>query len=50
MGALVVDGDADQHVAGHLRVKTDARDLAHGHALVAHGGLGLQAADAVAWW
>src|SRR3989344_4604963 len=44
---LLVDGNADEHVARHLRVEADARDLAHGHPLVAHGGLGLQAAHAV---
>ena len=44
----MVDGDADEHVAGHLRVKPDALHLAHGHAFVAHGGLRLQAADAFA--
>lgn len=31
-GRVVVDGDADEHVAGHLRVKPDALHLAHGHA------------------
>ncbi len=47
-GRLVVDGDADEHVARHVGIEADARDLAHGHALVAHGGLGLQTADALA--
>ena len=46
-GGLVVDGDADQHVARNLGVKTNARDLANGYALVAHGGLWLQAGNAV---
>lgn len=46
-GGLVVDGDADQHVARNLGVKTNARDLANCYALVAHGGLWLQAGNAV---
>src|SRR6218665_793543 len=46
-GRLFVDGNADQHIAVDLRIKADARDFADGHALVAHIGLGLQAAHAV---
>ena len=46
-GRVRIHGDTDQHVARDLRVKTDVRDLAYGHALVAHGCLGLQAAHAV---
>ncbi|MNV64131.1 hypothetical protein D3C71_1567590 [compost metagenome] len=42
-----VHGNADQHIAAGLRIEADVHHLADRNALVAHGSLGLQAADAV---
>ena len=39
------DADADAHLPRLVRVQRQRLHLAHGHALVAHGGLRIQAAD-----